>query len=77
MARTRNIIPDFTKPEIDYIIANANFTEEEKMLFEMRNSEKSMKYCADMIGVSLSTLNKRVNKRMMNKILKVIAHMDI
>lgn len=75
--RTRNIIPDFTKLEIDYIIANANFTEEEKMLFEMRNSEKSMKYCADMIGVSLSTLNKRVNKRMMNKILKVIAHMDI
>lgn len=75
--RTRNIIPDFTKDEQDYIKEHANFTEEEKMLFEMRNSEKSMKYCADMIGVSLSTLNKRVNKRMMNKILKVIAHMDI
>lgn len=29
MSRTKNIIPEFTKPEIDYIIENANFTEQE------------------------------------------------
>lgn len=29
MARTKNIISEFTRPEIDYIITNANFTEQE------------------------------------------------
>lgn len=75
--RTRNIIPDFTKPEIDYIKENANFTEEERLLFEMRNEEKTMQYCADVIGVSLSTLSNRINPRMLNKIGKVIRHMYI
>lgn len=39
MARTRNIIPDFTKPEIDYIIENANFTEQELqfLICEIKN----------------------------------------
>lgn len=31
--RTKNIIPEFTKPEIDYIIENANFTERELQFF--------------------------------------------
>lgn len=74
--RTRNIIPDFTKPEIDYIIENANFTRQEKMLFTMRNNEHSMEECAELMNVGDSTA-KRINKRMMNKIMKVIAHMDI
>lgn len=74
--RTRNIIPDFTKPELDYIIENANFTTQEKMLFTMRNNERSMEECAELLNVGDSTA-KRINKRMMNKIMKVIAHMDI
>lgn len=77
MSRTKNIIPEFTKPEIDYIIENANFTKEERMLFTMRNSDYSLEYCSEIIGVSISTLSKRINKRMMNKIMRVIAHMDI
>lgn len=28
-------IPDFIKPEIDFIKANANFTEQETMLFDL------------------------------------------
>ena len=30
-------IPDFTKPEIDYIKANANFKPQEEQLFDLRN----------------------------------------
>lgn len=55
MARTRNIIPDFTKPELDYIIKNANFTVQEKMLFTMRNNEHSMEECAELLNVGDST----------------------
>lgn len=76
MSRTKNIIPEFTKPEIDYIIENANFTAQEKMLFTMRNNEHSMEECAELLNVGDSTA-KRINKRMMNKIMRVIAHMDI
>lgn len=72
----RNIIPDFTKPEIEYIVHNANFKTEEKMLFNMRNNEHSIEECSEMLNVSVST-TLRINKKMMNKIMKVIRHMDI
>lgn len=74
--RTRNIIPDFTKPELDYIIENANFTTQEKMLFTMRNNEHPIEECAELLNVGRTTVF-RINKRMMNKIMKVISHMDI
>ena len=34
-------IPDFTKPEIDYIKANANFKPQEEQLFDLRNQRKA------------------------------------
>lgn len=74
--RTRNIIPDFTKPEIDYIIANANFTEQELQFFNLRNKEYSYELCAEKMNIGTTTV-KKIAKKTMNKILKVIAHMDI
>lgn len=76
MARTRNIIPDFTKPELDYIIENANFTEQELQFFNLRNKEYSYELCAEEMNVGTTTV-KKIAKKTMNKILKVIRHMDI
>lgn len=64
-------IPDFTKPEIDYIKSNANFTIQERELFDLRNSEYSLEECAEKMNVSVSTIY-RISKKMKKKILKLI-----
>lgn len=64
-------IPDFVKPEIDYIKANANFTEREDTLFDLRNSEIPLEVCAEMMNCSMSTVN-RLSKSMKKKIMKVL-----
>lgn len=64
-------IPDFTKPEIDYIKANANFTAQEMILFDLRNDEYCLESCAEFMNVSISTV-KRINKRMQSKIIRIL-----
>lgn len=64
-------IPDFTKPELDYIIANANLTKDEENLMWLRNNEHSLEECAEIMDYSLSTI-KRINKRLKNKIIKIL-----
>lgn len=67
----KNIIPDFTKPEIDFIKENANFTERELNLFELRNKEYTLEYCAEEMDMGISTV-KKINKNIIRKIDKVI-----
>lgn len=64
-------IPDFTKPEIDYIKANANFTVAEQQLFDLRNDEHCLEDCAELMNVSVSTV-KRINKKMKSKIIRIL-----
>lgn len=64
-------IPDFTKPELDYIIANANLTKDEENLMWLRNNEHSLEECAELMDYSLSTI-KRINKRLKDKIIKIL-----
>jgi len=64
-------ICDYVKAEIDYILAESNFTEDERTLFEMRCSNVPLEECAERMNVSLSTV-KRLNKRIKNKIDKLI-----
>lgn len=64
-------IPDFTRPEIERIKADANFTAQETELFMLRNKEYSLEVCAEMMSVSVSTV-KRINKKMISKIIKII-----
>lgn len=71
MGREHNIIPDFTQREIDYLLEKCNFTKDEKALFLMRNNEHSLEECAELMDYSISTV-KRINKKMKNKIIKVI-----
>lgn len=71
MGREHNIIPDFTQPEIAYLLEKCNFTKDEKKLFLMRNNEHSLEECAELMDYSISTIG-RINKRMKRKIIKVI-----
>lgn len=64
-------IPDFTKPEIEYIKEQANFTTQEAELFLLRNREHSLEECAELMNVSVSTIY-RISKKMKKKIIKVI-----
>lgn len=64
-------IPDFTKPEIEYIKEQANFTTQEADLFLLRNKEHSLEECAELMNVSVSTIY-RISKKMKKKIIKVI-----
>ena len=72
----RNIIPEFTKLEQNYIKDNANFTERELKLFELRNKEYSYERCAEEMDMGLSTV-KKISKKMIDKISKVIKNMEI
>lgn len=64
-------IPDFTRPEIEKIKSQANFTTQESELFMLRNEEYPLEVCAEMMNVSISTV-KRINKKMKAKIIKII-----
>ena len=64
-------IPDFTRCEIEYIKAQANFTGQEDELFDLRNAENTLELCAEIMNVSLSTV-KRINKKMKAKIIRIL-----
>ena len=64
-------IPDFTLPEIKRIKFLANFTQQENELFDLRNNEQTLENCAEVMNVSLTTV-KRINKKMIAKIIRVL-----
>ena len=57
-------------PEIRYLLAECNFTEDERTLFDMRCVDVPLEECAERMNVSLSTA-KRLNKRIKCKIDKL------
>lgn len=64
-------VPDFTKPELDFILENANFTRQEAILFGLRNKEYCLEECAELMNVSISTV-KRINKKIKTKIVRIL-----
>lgn len=61
---------DFTVPELNYFREYCNFTEEERMLFDYRSKNIPLETCAEIMNVSISTIN-RISKRINKKIEKV------
>ena len=65
---------DFTKPELEYILNNANFTEEQEEIFKMLTSRYGR---ASIVNISLkmnmseSTVKRRI-KQIKNKILRLL-----
>ena len=65
---------DFTRPELDYILENANFTEEQEQIFKMltgRQGRQKVVYIAMKMNMSESTVKRRI-KQIKNKILRLI-----
>ena len=65
---------DFIKPELDYILENANFTIEEEQIFKMLTSKYGR---ASIVNISLtmnmseSTVKRRI-KQIKHKIIKIL-----
>lgn len=63
-------ICEFTMPEIRFILAESNFTEDENILFLLRCDDVPLERCAELMNVSVSTV-KRLNRRLKDKIDKL------
>ena len=65
---------DFTKPELEYIKENANFTIEELTIFEMltgKYGRETIVYIADKMNLSTATVSRRI-KKIKSKIKRLI-----
>ena len=65
---------DFTKPELEYIKDNANFTVEELKIFEMLTSKygrETIVYIANKTNLSTATVSRRI-KKIKSKIKRLI-----
>lgn len=65
---------DFTKPELEYIKENANFTVEELTIFEMltgKYGRETIVYIANKTNLSIATVSRRI-KKIKSKIKKLI-----
>lgn len=64
-------IPDFTKPEIDYLLEMCNFSDDEERVFLMRSKNKTLEEVAEELNVCYKTAY-RINKRVKTKIIRVL-----
>lgn len=65
---------DFVKSELDYILENANFTEEQEQIFKMltgRKGRQSIVNISIKMNMSESTVKRRI-KQIKNKILRLL-----
>lgn len=53
---------DFTKPELERIIENANFTDEENRIFKLLTRGKTITEIAICISTSDRTVNRKIKK---------------
>lgn len=53
-----------TKPELEQIVENANFTDEEFEVFKLLTKGKTITEIAQQVSVCNRTVNRRVNKIM-------------
>lgn len=64
-------LPDFTRFEMENIIENANFSDDEEKLFRMRCKHVTLYQIAEELNVSYKTAY-RINKRVKNKIIRIL-----
>ena len=65
---------DFTKPELEYILENANFTVEQEKIFKMLTSKygrASIVNISIKMNMSESTVKRRI-KQIKHKIIKIL-----
>lgn len=72
--KENKIMLDFTKPELEYIKENANFTIEELTIFEMltgKYGRETIVYIANKTNLSTATVSRRI-KKIKSKIKRLI-----
>ena len=62
---------ELTKPELERIVENANFTEEEVRIFRLLSRDFTQKEIAHRLSMSTRTLERRV-RNIKNKIKRVV-----
>lgn len=62
---------ELTKPELEKILENANFTEEEVRIFKLLSRNFTQKEIAHRLSMSTRTLERRV-RNIKNKIERVV-----
>lgn len=64
----------FTKPEIEYILENANFTEREERVFLLKNRKEGVPTIieiAEILNCSTSTVS-RDTRKIVDKIIRIL-----
>ena len=72
--KENKVMLDFTKPELEYIKENANFTIEELTIFEMltgKYGRETIVYIANKTNLSTVTVSRRI-KKIKSKIKRLI-----
>lgn len=64
-------ICDFVNSELEHIRSEANFTNEEMILFNMRANNIPLEECAEQMNLSVSAI-KRKSQKINNKIQRVL-----
>lgn len=66
-------VPNFTKPELDYIRKYGNLTEREEIILELRNKDypPTVEEIAEIFDTSPSTVS-RIIKNLKKKIIKLL-----
>ena len=68
--RLGKYLSSLTKPELELIVKNANFTDDEQKIFELLTKDKCITHIAIMLCVCERTINRRI-KSIESKISKV------
>ena len=68
--RMVKFLSSLTKPELESIIANANFTDDEQKIFELLTKDRCITEIAIKLCVCERTINRRI-KSIDNKVSKV------
>ena len=68
--RLGKYLSSLTKPELELIVKNANFTDDEQKIFELLAKNKSITQIATSLCVCERTINRRI-KNIESKISKV------
>ena len=68
--RMGKFLSSLTKPELEEIVTNANFTDEEQKIFELLAKDRCIAEISSKLCVCERTINRRI-KNMESKISKV------
>ena len=68
--RMGKLLSSLTKPELEKIVTNANFTDDEQKIFELLTKDRCIQEIAVKLCVCERTINRRI-KNIESKISKV------